>query len=255
MELDVNKSVGEIAAAFPGVVKVFEKFRIDYCCAGHLPLAEACANRGVAVDDVVASIATWMPQAQPERDWNAASLDELSNHIVEKYHETTRESLERISRLVRKVVGVHGGNHPELLRLADECDRLANDMIPHMLKEEQVLFPYVTNLERALIDGQPAPTPFFGTVKNPVRKMMEEHDVVGEILGEIRKVTAEYAAPEDACGSFRELYRTLEELERETHMHIHLENNIYFPRAVALEDQSGSTIKADWACGTAGCAH
>lgn len=254
MTIDTNTTVGEVAVAIPSAVKVFEKFRIDYCCNGHLPLAEACAKRGVAVDDVVLSIKASIPQAEVQRDWTAASLDELSSHIVERYHDTTRESLDRIARIVRKVVAVHGGNHPELSKLAEECEQLSGDMIPHMLKEEQVLFPYVTSLEKAVNEGTKAPTPFFGTVKNPVRMMMQEHDVVGDILGRIRVVTAEYAAPEDACGSYRELYRTLEELEHETHMHIHMENNIYFPRAVALEDQVGSTTPAEWTCGS-GCSH
>lgn len=257
MNLDVTKSVGELAATVPGAVKVFEKMRIDYCCNGHLPLNEVAAKKGIVVDELVANIISAMPQADAIRDWSQASLDELSNHIVERYHDTTRESLERIARLVRKVVSVHGGNHPELIRLAEECERLAGDMIPHMLKEEQVLFPYVSSLERAQKTGEKAPMPFFGTVKHPVKKMMEEHDVVGSILAQIREVTADYAAPEDACGSFRELYRTLGELEEETHMHIHIENNIYFPRAVALEEDAGRAPAnaEDFSCGMSGCSH
>jgi len=137
------------------------------------------------------------------------------------------------------VLGVHGSRHSELADVRRLVAALAGDMLPHMLKEEHILFPYVDELEEAE-NGGPAPTPFFGTVKNPVRMLMMEHDRVGELLAELRQVTTEYAVPPDACFSYRELYRRLSDFELMTHQHIHIENNIYFPGSVALEERIGS---------------
>ena len=181
----------------------------------------------------------------------------MSTNIVSMYHVYTREELQTIAPLANKVLSVHGERRPELAEVVALVSDLTNDMLPHMLKEEQVLFPYVQQLEAAVTAGQPAPTPFFGTVKNPVRMMMLEHDRVGELLARLRVVTSDYIPPESACFSYRELYRRLAELETQTHEHVHVENNIYFPRAVALEDEAGSASTFALTGGTCGsaCGH
>lgn len=249
-------TVGELAVEMPVSIRVFEAWKIDYCCGGRTPLTDACAAAGRSVDEFMAELehAAVVPNT---RNWSADTLAAMATNIVATYHAYTREELQTITPLAAKVLGVHGQRHPEVAEVAALIQELSNDMLPHMLKEEQVLFPYVQQLEAAATAGQPAPTPFFGTVKNPVRMMMLEHDRVGEILAKLRAVTGEYIAPDDACFSYRELYRRLAELELRTHEHVHIENNLYFPRAVTLEEQAGSSAAFAFTGGTcgSGCGH
>jgi len=253
-----ERTVGELAAEVPTSIRVFETWKIDYCCGGRMPLPEACAAAGKSVDDFIAELerAAAVPDANT-RDWRADSLALMASNIVAIYHTYTREELQTIAPIADKVLGVHGQRRPELAEVVSLIRELTGDLLPHMLKEEQVLFPYVTQLDDAATHGQPAPTPFFGTVKNPVRMMMLEHDRVGELLASLRGVTSGYTPPDDACFSYRELYRRLAEFEARTHEHVHIENNLYFPRAIALEEQAGTTASFEFAGGTcgAGCSH
>ncbi len=257
MEL-TDKTVGAIATEVPAAIRVFEKWKIDYCCGGRTPLADACAGAGKSVDAFLAELerSASVPDAGTH-DWAGDTLAAMSSNIVAMYHEYTREELQTLDPLSKKVLSVHGDRHPELAELVALVHDITGDLLPHMLKEEQVLFPYVEQLENAVAGGKAAPTPFFGTVKNPVRMMMLEHDRVGELLARLRTITGDYAAPEGACFTYRELYRRLAEFELRTHEHVHIENNIYFPRAVSLEEQQGNASAAPFAAGTCGssCAH
>ena len=251
-----ERTVGELAADVPSSIRIFEAWKIDYCCGGMTPLPDACAAAGRSVDEFVRALemAVTMPE-DVNRDWGKESLARIASHVCETYHRYTREELETLRPLAEKVLGVHGARHDELAVVRATVEDLTNDMLPHMLKEEQVLFPYVGQLEEARESGGPAPTPFFGTVKNPVRMMMLEHDRVGELLVRLRTVTDDYTVPPDACFSYRELYRRLAEFEMRTHEHIHIENNVYFPRAVTMEEAAGSPATfAGAGCG-AGCEH
>jgi regulator of cell morphogenesis and NO signaling len=252
-----ERTVGELATDVPTSIRIFEAWKIDYCCGGMTPLPDACAAAGKSVDEFVRALE--MVAAVPDdvnRDWTQESLAGIATHIVDSYHRYTREELETLRPLAEKVFGVHGSRHDELAAVLATVHDLNNDLLPHMLKEEQVLFPYVEQLEEAMESGGPAPTPFFGTVKNPVRMMMLEHDRVGELLARLRNVTDGYVVPPDACFSYRELYRRLAEFESRTHEHIHVENNVYFPRAIAMEEEAGAaaTFAASGGCG-AGCQH
>ena len=250
-----ERTIGEIAAEIPASIRVFEAWKIDYCCGGKRPLVAACAAAGKSVDEFAAAIdaAATVPDVQIE--WSSRSLGAISAHITDTYHRFTREELATFAPLAAKVFSVHGQRRPELAEVVSLIRDVTGDMLPHMLKEEQILFPYVGQLESAAEKGGPAPTPFFGTVKNPVRMMMLEHDRVGDLLVRLRSLTNDYIPPESACFSYRELYRRLAEFERLTHEHIHVENNVYFPRAVSLEERSGSTsdLAFSHACGTASC--
>ncbi len=241
----------------PVSIRIFEAWRIDYCCGGRTPLSVACAAAGKSVGEFIAAVeaAATIPDSAA-RDWSSASLSAVSTHIVDTYHRYTREELATIAPLADKVLSVHGERRPELAEVVTLVRELTADMLPHMLKEEQILFPYVEQVERAASSGAAAPTPFFGTVKNPVRMMMLEHDRVGELIARLRKVTEDYTAPPSACFSYRELYRRLADLELRTHEHIHMENNMYFPRAVALEERAGApaSFAPAHACGTSSCA-
>jgi regulator of cell morphogenesis and NO signaling len=236
--MDSATPVGQLAAEHPTTVRVLQKLGIDFCCGGSRSLGEACAAKGVDLADVLARLeeAAQTPTtddvAGHERDPR-----ELIKHILGTHHEFTREELSRLQPLLDKVVKVHGMRHPELLKLPALFAALREDLLPHMLKEEQVLFPYVERLA----EGN-APAPFFGTVRNPIGMMAMEHEQVGELLREMRRVTDGYTLPEGACGSFRALYDGLRLLEEDLHRHIHLENNVLFPRALNLEE--GNRVSA-----------
>jgi regulator of cell morphogenesis and NO signaling len=195
------------------------------------PLTDACATAGKSVDEFIALLEKAAVVPDQPRNWSEDTLTGIGAFICETYHRYTREELQTLAPLAAKVLGVHGQRRPELVAVSGLITDLSNDMLPHMLKEEQVLFPYVEQMEA----GED-PVPFFGTVKNPVRMMMMEHDRVGELLAALRRVTDGYVPPESACFSYRELYRRLAGFEQRTHEHIHLENNVYFPRAVELEE-------------------
>ena len=169
------------------------------------------------------------------------SQAELVTHIVEKHHAFTRDELERLEALLAKVCGVHGHNHPELFLIQDQFGKLRRDLEPHMLKEESVLFPYIIRMEDAATRNQPLPAPPFGTVRNPVRVMMAEHDAAGYILRRMREASSDYTVPADGCISYKTLYSALTELEVDLHQHIHLENNILFPRAIEEENADRPT--------------
>jgi regulator of cell morphogenesis and NO signaling len=163
------------------------------------------------------------------------SLEALVDHITRTHHAFTLRELGRLERLLTKVRDKHGRTHPELADVGYAFGHLLLDLLPHMQKEERMLFPYVVELERAAIERRRALPPPFVTVKNPIRMMMLEHDTAGDFLREIRAATANFEIPESACTSFRALYEGLEGLERDLHQHIHLENNVLFPRAAELE--------------------
>jgi regulator of cell morphogenesis and NO signaling len=237
MILESTKTVREYALEMPGATRVFEKLGIDYCCGGGQSLADACATAGVAVDEVLGSLEQIgnSDETSASEGWQTASLAELITHIVEKHHTFTRQELARLEALLAKVCGVHGQNHPELFCIQKHFQELSRELEPHMLKEERVLFPYIMQIEEAAKSNRTLPAPPFGTVRNPVRVMMSEHDAAGDILREMREVSLDYTVPEDACISYQTLYVALAALEADLHQHIHLENNILFPRAADSE--------------------
>jgi regulator of cell morphogenesis and NO signaling len=235
MELVTERTVRDLASTNPAAARIFESFGIDYCCGGELSLSQACSAAKVGVQEVVDALE--MPRAkQCDRDWQAASLTELSTYIVEKHHGYVRGEIPRLIALIAKVAKVHGQNHPELEEVEVSFGALAEELTIHLLKEERVLFPHIVHLESTAKDGGSAPA-MFGTVRNPVRMMTIEHDSAGELLRKMREITDGYRVPEDGCTSYRMLYQALPRFEADLHQHIHLENNILFPRAIALEAQ------------------
>lgn len=237
MNVDLSKTVRELAVENPAATRMFEKFGIDYCCGGGKSLREACAAVNVAPDKLVESLqaAGRTKGSKGNKDWQSELLSDLIDHIVDTHHAFTREELDRLEPLLAKVCSVHGQRHPELLRVQRLFGGLSQELTMHMMKEEQVLFPYVVRMEEAVLERRSIIPPMFGTVQNPVQMMMQEHDSAGQALHEMRELSAGYTPPPDACVSFQTLYRALDEFERDLHQHIHLENNILFPRAVEME--------------------
>lgn len=237
MNINSATTVRQLATEMPGATRVFEKFNIDYCCGGNKPLLEACFQAGVNLEEVEQQLARAATTPSSEAtDFNEMRLPVLVEHIVNKHHVFTKDEMARLQPLFDKVVSVHGRNHPELLEANELFKRVCDDLTPHMFKEEQVLFPYIVNLAQAVTNKTPAPFAPFGTVNNPVRMMMMEHDVVGEIIRELRKATNDYTVPPDVCISYKTLYDALAAFEQDLHQHIHLENNILFPRAIETEN-------------------
>jgi regulator of cell morphogenesis and NO signaling len=165
------QTVGQLASEVPTSIRVFEMWKIDYCCGGQTPLPEACATAGKSVDEFIAELerATAIPDGAA-RDWSGDTLAAMSAKIVAMYHVYTREELQTIAPIADKVLGVHGDRRPELAEVVSIVRELTNDLLPHMLKEEQVLFPYVAQLDEAVTGHQPAPTPFFGTARARSRR-------------------------------------------------------------------------------------
>jgi regulator of cell morphogenesis and NO signaling len=234
--LTPETTLSAIALRSDAHATVLDRYKLDFCCRGGRSLGDACHAAGLDVEALLAELAAETAVRKEARaadvDWHARPLGELIDFIVRTHHEYTRTALERLAPLVAKVAGKHGDRHPELARVVHAFDELADDMVPHMMKEERVLFPYI----RALATPAGAPPPAFGTVRNPVRMMIREHDRAGELLAAIASATNELAPPADACNSFRALYAGLAELRLDLLKHVALENNVLFPRAVALED-------------------
>lgn len=235
--INLQTTVREVALQTPEATRIFEQLKIDYCCGGNQPLAEACASAGVDVDQLMEKLGAMTQSSSPEAGpLLNASLPDLIEHILNTHHVFTKSEMDRLETLIAKVIGAHGENHPELIQLGQVFKLLCEDLKPHMFKEEQVLFPYIVASTRASDQNQPRPFAPFGTVNNPIRVMLREHDTAGQILREIRALSSDYKVPPDACISYQTLYEALENFEKDLHQHIHLENNILFPKALDLEN-------------------
>jgi regulator of cell morphogenesis and NO signaling len=239
MKMTKNENtVGEIVATIPHATRVFQRLGIDYCCGGGQSLANACKEKGMDLNDVLGAINAADAKETSNTNYYGLNQLELTEHIINTHHAFTRNEIERLSVLIQKVVSVHGARHPELLEVQKTFCDLADDLLPHMMKEENVLFPYVVKIETAIAAGSTCPQPAFMTVQNPIRMMQFEHDLAGQLLRELRRITSNYTAPADSCVSYKALYGGLREFEEDLHLHIHLENNILFPRAIDMETQA-----------------
>lgn len=232
MNQGIERAIGEIVAEDWRAAAVFEQFGIDFCCGGRRSVADACQTAGIdaaAVEQALDKLHA-VDASDEVSQWPVARL---VDHIVRTHHDYVRAAMPRIGGYLAKLVSVHGARHPELAQVAAEFGLLGRDLLQHMQKEEQVLFPYVRELEGPV---RPGPSPF-GTVENPIRMMEREHEEAGTQLREIRRLTGDYAPPADGCATYRVCLEELAHFERDLHRHVHLENNVLFPRAVQLEAQ------------------
>jgi regulator of cell morphogenesis and NO signaling len=232
-----SQTVREIAIQNPATVRVFESLGIDYCCGGKRPLEEACLRANLSLERVLSLLSSAKNSASepPDRSWAASSIDELTTHIVGTHHQFIRSEAPRLIALARKVAEKHGPNHPELTSIEEIFSAMADELYAHLMKEERILFPVIRQIETAVITGGPAPAACFDSVQSPIARMLADHDDAAELTTQIRKLSNDYQPPADACPSYRGLYHGLEEFERDLHRHVHLENNILFPRAIELE--------------------
>jgi regulator of cell morphogenesis and NO signaling len=231
-----TQTVREIALEQPSSIRVFEQFGIDYCCGGRKPLAEACEAGNIEVDAVIAALEAAAGKTEPNpKDWSSESLESLCTHIVATHHTYVKDELPRLAILAQRVVNRHGATRAELPEIQSALENLDAELTQHLAKEEVILFPYVSALEKAMKSGTEAPHGCFGTVANPIAMMTQEHDAAGTLIAKIRSLSNQFTTPEGACPTYRAFYDGLREFEQDLHQHIHLENNILFPRAIALE--------------------
>ena len=241
MQATNDVTVREIAANSLAAVRIFEKYGIDYCCGGKRPLHEVCRDKGYDFETLESELDAAM-SAQPAAacDWSVAPLRGLIAHIVTTHHEYLRRELPAIHTRLEKVLRVYNQRYgPTLIGLPEVFSELRTELAIHIRKEEMVLFPTIAVYETAIRSGQPLPSMPFGPVSNPIQMMEEEHERAGEALAKIRRITRDFEVPDCACVTYRALMSGLDELERDLHMHIHLENNILFPRAQKLEFSQG----------------
>ncbi len=238
MTVITAKTVREVAVENPSATRVFERFGIDYCCGGNHGLEQACQRAGVSFDAVVDSLEMEEETARAAlqvHNWQNEQLSDLITHIKNTHHKYTRDEITRLTALLEKVCSVHGKNHPELFGIRETFGWLSQELTTHLMKEEMVLFPYIERMEESVTQIEPVLPAPFGSVQNPVAMMEHDHDSAGAALRSIRKASSEFVPPADACISYQTLYKALAAFEADLHQHIHLENNILFPRAVAME--------------------
>lgn len=232
MVITSETPVRDIAVAIPTAIRVFERVGLDYCCHGQHTLTEACAKKNIALPPVLEELEKLQPEnaAPAESEWAHAPLKELTEYIVKKHHAFTREQLQLIDTLMAKVEQRHGAEHPEVFQVGKVVAVFGSELKHHAGCEEANLFPYIAALGTGNLPDLPAPA--MGSVMMPIKHMMSDHDQTAEELQELRKLTNDYTPSPEACPTWRGLYRAIEELEADLHQHIHLENNILFPRAI-----------------------
>jgi len=223
----LERTVGELVAERPGRSRVFQSFNLDFCCQGGRTLREACERRGLAADAVVEQLeAELADKSAPVRNPATLPPAELAAHIVETHHGFLRRELPRLRAMAERVAHVHGGHTPSLVEMFHVFTGMEAELSSHMLKEEQVLFPAVVALSR----GEPAP----GSLSGPIACMTHEHEEVGAALADLRRLSHGFQPPADACNTYRALFAGLRDLEEDLHQHVHLENAVLFPEALAL---------------------
>lgn len=235
MVVSSNKTVADYVTENIKTAHIFKKYGIDFCCGGGISVEKACAKNNVDLAILEKELAEVDVIKDVIEDYDKWELDFLMIYIENIHHTYVRESLPIISQYANKVAKVHGHHYIEVVEINQLFHEVANELLSHMQKEEQVLFPFIKQLVQAKKEGRKNTTPPFGTVKNPIQMMEHEHESAGNIFKEISRLSNNYSPPEGACNTFRALYAKLEEFEQDLHKHIHLENNILHPKAILLE--------------------
>ena len=234
--LSERETVREIALNQPSSIRVFEQFGIDYCCGGRKPLAAACTDQNIEIEAVLAALESASTASGPaSKDWTTATLASLIQHITSTHHAYVVRELPRLTDFAQKVVARHGATRSELPAIQVAVAKLDEELTQHLAKEERILFPYIVELERALADGSEKPHSCLRDRRKPRCNDDSGTRGGGNLLAEIRRLSSNFTTPDDACPTYRGFYDSLREFEQDLHQHIHLENNILFPRAIAME--------------------
>lgn len=228
MQLTEDRLVKDIVNEFPKTSDVFKRHRIDFCCGGNIPLLRAAAEQSADMKVLLKELNEVIQKENPKEDlkvWTESTSENIIEHVINQYHRPLKEELSLLSPYVTKVARVHGGSHEELLRVHDLFFELKKEMLEHTAKEEESVFPLLLKLENPAVENREE-------IISYIQELEKEHDHAGAILKELRDITSDFAPPADACGSYRLVYKRLEDLEGQTFMHVHLENNILFPRYI-----------------------
>lgn len=240
MELQTSTSIGEIVKKDFRAAAVFERYGLDFCCGGKKSIGQGCAEKGIDPEKVLNDVVQLQNAAGRVENFDAWEIDFLADYIVNRHHGFVRSQLPVLSAHIRKIISVHGERHPELADIGTHFEAAQTELTQHMRKEETILFPYIKQLI-GIRDGRlPKEWPPFGSIQNPIRMMEIEHEEAGDALKQIRRLSNNFMPPEDACTTYRVCFAELQEFERDLHQHVHLENNILFPKAIELEKQVNS---------------
>ena len=238
MKITSETIVGEIVKVNYKTASLFQENNIDYCCGGRISISEACTEAGIDSNQLISQLDAMLVQNDPDAKYiDDMNPDELCRYIVKRHHSYVRESIPFLEMSLEKLCKVHGESHPELFTVRDLFLESAGELTKHMQKEEIVLFPYIAKMILAKDNNTQLSQPAFGSVTNPVRMMMSEHQVEGERFLKISSLTNDYQLPADTCTTYEVTYERLQDFEIDLHRHIHLENNILFPKAAELENE------------------
>lgn len=237
MNITKDTIIGDLVAHDYRAASVFKKNKIDFCCNGNRSIEDACTKKGLDTEQIVKDLNnTNNAGTSNQTDYTSWPLDLLADYVEKKHHRYVREKIQEITPFLHKIVRVHGDRHPELLEVAQLFGESSEDLTDHMVKEESILFPHIRRMVESKHSNTPVSAPF-GTVQNPIKMMMAEHDNEGERFRKIAELTNDYTMPADGCTTYRVTFAMLKEFEDDLHLHIHLENNILFPKSIELEEQ------------------
>ena len=236
--MEENQIIGELVAKDYRTASVFKKYSIDFCCQGNRTIEEACEKKNIDTKKVLEDLVAMMEaKSESTTDYQSWPLDLLADYIEKKHHRYVQEKTLEIQPYLDKICKVHGERHPELLKIKEEFNASAGELAAHMKKEELILFPFIRKMTKAKLENAKVDAAHFGTVKNPIQMMMSEHTVEGHRFMKIEELTNNYTPPQDACNTYRVSFALLKEFEQDLHLHIHLENNILFPKAIEIEKE------------------
>ena len=236
--MNTTSKIGDIVAADYRSASVFKKYGIDFCCGGGKELESVCKEKTIDMHELLAELEVIQMKKPLQADsFQSWPLDKLVDHIVTQHHGYVKRATEDLKQYLGKVAKVHGNHNPELLPIHENFQLLAQELAAHMQKEELILFPYIEKMVSNREAGSKMPPPMFGTIQNPIKMMEEEHTGAGNFMAEIRTLSGQYTPPEHACNTYMVSFKMLEEFESDLHMHIHLENNILFPKAIEMEKE------------------
>ena len=241
MLIQKENKIGEVVAGNFHTARIFENYGLDFCCGGKKTIEDACSEKGVDTAKLLAELETSGSSNTTATRFDTWEADFLADYIINNHHAYVVNSVSTIEHHLQKVVSAHGERHHELAEIESAFTELKNELLEHMAKEEKMLFPYIKKMNIALKNTLEMPVPPFGTIENPIKVMEHEHDNAGNLLKKINSLSSAYNPPKDACATFRVLYNELREFEDDLHIHIHLENNILFPKAKKLEEALSRT--------------
>lgn len=238
MNIQENQIIGELVAKDYRAASVFKKYGIDFCCQGNRTIGEACEKKNIDTESVVNDLdAIIQARGENTTDYKSWPLDLLADYIEKKHHRYVEEKTAEIKPYLDKICRVHGERHPELFEISEHFSATAGELAKHMKKEELILFPFVRKLAKAKHEGSKVVPPPFGSIQNPIDAMMDEHSTEGDRFRKIEELSNNYTPPQDACNTYGVTLGLLKEFEQDLHLHIHLENNILFPKAIELEKE------------------